>query len=455
MRRTMTDDERIATLDQAIALTTDVRNSLAAPTPPAHDVIDITPGQSVQSALDAAAPGAWLRIAPGTYEGALRIVKAAHFVPLHPPANGQATADQSVWLTSGADATVLVTHDADDVTFLGLGLRNHNAAGEWATVQGSRVLFDRCTGLGDDVHGQHRGWRLEGRQMRLVHCYADDVFLPGRDSSVIGSWQDCDGLEIDKCYLRGGAETVMFGGADAPAADRMPKNIRLTSSTLTHDPAWYAMGAQLKTPFELKCVQGLTMSDCLLEYGGVAEGQGAYLMVLTVRNQDGAAPWSIIEDVVIERCLCRYGGGGVNVLGRDNVHPSGTMRNVTIRDCQFTGLNPQGLWSQGGYYGSGRCTLFGGAPHGVTFDGITFDGSGMSALGYFLNAPEQPTALTLRNWKYCPTEYGWIIDADGMDVPPASANLHALMPDLVYEITATDPGAAAPAAMMWRAPSFP
>jgi hypothetical protein len=435
----MTSDTMIRQLTTAIALTTQVRDALAAPPPSV--VIDVGPGESVQAALDAAASGSTIRLAPATYEGALRIDKSVHLIPLNPPPNGPATADASVWLTSNAEQTVWITPNAADVSLLGIGARNSNPQYEWYHVQGSRVAFDRCVGLGDPVNGQHRGWRMEGHTIAMVHCYADDVGLHGRDSSVIGTWQDLDGLDVDKCYFRGGAETFMAGGADAPSADRMPRNVSITASTLTKNPASYAAGWQLKTPFELKCIKGLYMADCLLEYAGVAEGQAAYLMVLTVRNQDGGAPLSTIEDVTIERCLCRHGGGGVNVLGRDNMHPSGTMRNVTIRDCKFTGLNPSGLWSQGGYYGSGRCVQFDGAPDGVTMDGITMEGTNLNQLGYFLNAPQQPTHLTLRNWKYPTTEYGWYVDNDGMDVPPASTNLRLLMPDLVYEITANDPGA--------------
>jgi hypothetical protein len=444
----MTNEQMAAKLTESITLTTEVRDALQIPPTPS-DVIDVVPGESVQAAIDAADAGATLRFAPGTYDGAIRIDKSLHLIPYNPPPNGLATADASVWLTSHAAETVLITTDADDVSLLGIGARNSNADGEWFYVCGSRVVFDRCVGLGDPQHGQHRGWRPEGKAIRLVNCYADDVFLYGRDSSVVGCWQDLDGLDIDRCYFRGGAETVMFGGADAPAADRMPQHVRITSTTMSHNPAWYALGTQRKTPFELKCVQHVYMADCLLEYAGVAEGQSAYLGVLTVRNQDGHAPWSTIEDVLIERCLFRYGGGGLNILGCENYnqYESGTMRDVTIRDCRFTGMSPDGLWSQhSGYKGSGRCVQFDGAPHAVTMDGITMEGTHMNQLGYFLNAPQQPTALTLRNWKYPPTEYGWYVDNDGMDVPPASANLRALMPDLIYEITSNDPGASVGAA---------
>jgi len=438
----MTNEEMVAKLTESIQLTTEVRDALT-PTPPQPptDVIDVTPGASLQAAIDAADAGATLRLAPGTYDGAVRIDRSLHFVPLNAPPNGPATADASVWLTSSANATVTIAPEADEVSFLGIGCRNANVGGEWFTVQGSRVVFDRVTGLGDPVNGQHRGWRLEGKSTRLVHCYADDVFQVARDTSVVGGWQDCDGVEIDRCFLRGGAETIMFGGADAPSAERMPKNIRITSCTLTHKPEWYAMGAQIKTPFELKCAIGVYMDDCLLEYAGVAEGQGAYLMVLKCTNQNGKAPWTVVKDVTIERCVCRYGGGGVMFLGQDYNYGSEIMSNIAIRDCRFTAMNPDGLWSQSGYKGSGRCTNFDRAPHAVTLDAITMEGTNMSALGYFANAPKQPTALTLRNWKYPSTKYGWKIDAGGGDTPPACTNLRALMPDMVYEITASDPGA--------------
>jgi hypothetical protein len=440
----MTNEEMVLQLSTAIAMTTNVRDALRVtppePEPPA--VIDVTPGNSLQTAIDSADVGSTLRLAPGTYEGAVVINKSLHFVPLNPPPNGPAGRDQSVWLTSSAEETVKILPTADDVSFLGIGYRNSNAQYEWVHIQGTRVLFDRCTGLGDPTHGQHRGWRPEGQEIQFVHCYADDVFLFGRESCVIGSWQDLDGLNVDRCFFRGGAETIMFGGGDAPAADRIPRNIRITSSTLTKNPQWYAMGAQLKNPFELKCAINVYVGDCLMEYGGVAEGQSAYLCVLTVRNQDGYAPWSTIQDVLIERCLFRYGGGGVNILGADDQQASVTMSNVTLRDCRFTDMNPQGLWSQGGYYGSGRGVQFDRAPHAVTMDGITMEGLGMGALGYFMQPPHQPTQLTLRNWKYFTSEYGWKIDSGGQDQPPASANIQALMPDLTYEITANDPGAA-------------
>jgi len=141
------------------------------------------------------------------------------------------------------------------------------------------------------------------------------------------------------------------------------------------------------------------------------------------------------------RCNFRRGGGGINILGHDDQYPSEGLQNVVVRNCCFTEMNPVGIWVIGDWYGSGRGVMFNNKPSSVVLEAITMEGQGMGALGYFANEPQQPVGLTLRNWKYFHSEYGWKIDSGGGDVPPASANIKALMPDLVYEITDHDPGA--------------
>jgi len=440
----MTNEEMVAKLNQAIALETEVRDALAGPSPePPSDIIDVFAGQDLRQVLNDAPAGATLRLTDGTYDSGdvLQISKSVHFITQNTPPE-HASPYASVFLTGRGEQTVFITDEASDVSFLGIGFKQQNPDYELALIRGANVLFDRCYGVGDAMNGLRRGWRTEGFKTKFVNCYADNIFRPGRDTCVIGAWQDTNGLEVDRCYLRGGAETIMFGGADSPSSDRVCKNIRITNSTLTKNPDWYAQGAQLKTPLELKSCEHVYVADCVLEYAGVSEGQGAYLLVLTVRNQDGNAPWSRIHDVTIERCHFSKGGGGINFLGHDDMYPSEDLDGVTIKNCAFVEMNPSGLWSQGGYYGSGRCTMFNRAPKNITLDAITMDGVDMAALGYFANTPDQPVGLVMQNWKYCKTEYGWKIDSGGMDVPPASTNILVLMPDLTYNITANDAGAA-------------
>lgn len=431
----MTTEQQIALLDSSIHATQAVRDSLAGE----HDRIHVHAGESIQAAIDAAPHGATIVIEPATYDEALVIGKSVMLAPSTPLRHGRATNDASVWVTSAADATILVT--GTGITITGIGIRNRVDSYDAVDIYGARVLFDRCTALGDPAHGMRRGWLTHGTTTRILGCYCDDVFNIGRDTCCIGGWEGGADIIIDDCYLCGGAEGILYGGADCSAPDKIPHHITITHSTITKNPAWFAMGVTIKNALELKAADHVYIADCVWEYAGISGGQAAYLIVLTVRNQDGNAPWSHVEDVLIERCVCRYGGGGVSFLGHDDSYSSGSLDRVTLRNVKFTGMSPDGIWAQPPHYGSGWGAMFNNAPLNVTLDGITMEGTNMHTLGNFANVPNQPVGLVMRNWKYFPSEYGWKIDGGSMDVPPACDHLRELMPDLVYEITASDEGA--------------
>jgi len=446
----MTNDEMVKQLDIAIDATISVRNALAGP--PAN-TIKVPLGASLQAAIDSAPANSTLQLEDGTYPGAIRLTKALQFIGANPPAAGRATHDTAhSWITSSDTDTITVTNTTDPVKFTGIGFRNSNASGGLVNHLGSHLVLDRCVGLGDPTNGQRRGMIMNGSDWSVLGNYWDDIILSSKETVVLGGWDGTrDGL-IDDCYLRGGSITVMFGGADSKSADRIPTNITIRNSTLTKNPAWFAAGRQIKNAFELKSAINVTMRGCILEYAGLAEGQGAYCLLFTVRNQDGTAPWSCVKNVLIENCTGRYCAGAISFLGFDDNHQSDILDNVTIRNCTFTDITRDGPWtytdaSGAVHTGSGRVTLFNNAPAHVTLEALTFapgPNANLQALGYFPPANHtpklEPVALTLRNWKYPPTTYGWKIDAGPLDTPPSSTHLQAYMPDLTYAITATDPG---------------
>ena len=53
------------------------------------------------------------------------------------------------------------------------------------------------------------------------------------------------------------------------------------------------------------------------------EAQVGYAILLTPRNQDGKAPWVVLEDVTIRHNVVRHAGGGVSITGEDSNIPSG------------------------------------------------------------------------------------------------------------------------------------
>ncbi len=54
-----------------------------------------------------------------------------------------------------------------------------------------------------------------------------------------------------------------------------------------------------------------------------------------MRNQDGRAPWSVVEDVTFVNNVVRASTSGVNILGRDDNHPSQPTKRIVIRNNLF------------------------------------------------------------------------------------------------------------------------
>jgi hypothetical protein len=76
-----------------------------------------------------------------------------------------------------------------------------------------------------------------------------------------------------------------------------------------------------------------------------AHAQNGFAILFTVRNQDGGAPWSAVEDVTFVNNVVRHVGGGINILGRDDNHPSQQTRRLEIRNNVF--LDVGGSWGAG------------------------------------------------------------------------------------------------------------
>jgi hypothetical protein len=100
----------------------------------------------------------------------------------------------------------------------------------------------------------------------------------------------------------------------------------------------------VKNLFELKNAKDVVIDGNLLE-NNWTDAQSGYCVLFTVRNQDGGAQWSTVDTVTFTNNILRHGPGGINILGRDDVHPSGITRNITIRNNLFDDLTT--AWGNG------------------------------------------------------------------------------------------------------------
>jgi hypothetical protein len=88
----------------------------------------------------------------------------------------------------------------------------------------------------------------------------------------------------------------------------------------------------------LKNAQRILINGNVFEYNW-ADAQVGYALLFTVRNQNGAAPWSVVRDVSFTNNLVRHTASGLHMHGFDNYHPSKWTQRVLIANNLFDDVN--------------------------------------------------------------------------------------------------------------------
>ena len=133
--------------------------------------------------------------------------------------------------------------------------------------------------------------------------------------------------------MEAGAENILFGGSDPSIAGLVPTGIEIRNNLLTKPLEWRGK-VGIKCSLELKNARNVEIT------GNIIENSFDEMAIrLTVRNQDGKAPWSVVEDVLMQNNWIRNSGGGINILGKDDAYESAEMKRVKIVNNLFTGID--------------------------------------------------------------------------------------------------------------------
>lgn len=206
------------------------------------------------------------------------------------------------------------------------------------------LVIERCYLHGDPLVGARRGIILNSAATVVVDSWLADFKMTGGDSQAIIGWAGPGPYLIHNNYLEAAGENLMFGGADPAIRDRVPADIEIRGNHFAKPVAWKA-GApgyagttwSIKNLLELKNARRVQVDGNLFEHNW-AESQNGFAILFTVRNQEGSAPWSVVEDVTFSNNIVRHVANGINILGRDNNHRSQQTRRIVIRNNLFTDL---------------------------------------------------------------------------------------------------------------------
>jgi hypothetical protein len=404
-------DKARTLLEQSVAAGQAALNELAPPPPLTPISID-TP-DAFDRALSAAIPGAVLILDPAlVYPGPVKIiqpqisVKVAGTIPM-----GRIAIDFPLpKFMAGFNIA------ADSVTLGGIEIHHIDPLTDIVKFSGRNTVISSCRILGDPIKGAKRGIAANGGGgCAITRNWIDDCMQasPGSDSQAICAWDMAPGLLIEDNFMRGGSETLLFGGADSISAERMPADVIVRGNDITARPEWQGKPIGVKMRVEFKALRRALFEANNVEYCW-KQGQDGYLLGATVRNQDGKATWSTVEDVEVRDSTFSHGAAALNMLGVDNNHPSGTMTRFVVRRCKFIDLDPVKYGT-----GSARMILIGEATKDCTIDANTFEGTRMSSQIYFYGKGVND-GLVVTNNRWPSSTYGIFGEGAGVGLNPAT-----------------------------------
>jgi len=220
------------------------------------------------------------------------------------------------------------------------------------------LVFDRVYVHGNPRVNLRRAFALNSAATAIINSYVSEIHEVGADSQAIGAWSGPGPFKIVNNYLEAAGENVLFGGADPPIRDLVPSDIEIRGNhffkPLTwriEDPSYAGTPWTVKNLFELKNARRVLIDGNLFEHNWM-HGQGGTAIVLTVRNQDGAAPWSVVEDVTFTNNIVRHTGTGIGMHNRDGNFPSQPTKRILIRNNLFVDVNGVRWGGLGHFFGA-------------------------------------------------------------------------------------------------------
>lgn len=197
------------------------------------------------------------------------------------------------------------------------------------------LVFDRCYIHSTGLNKARRGVALNSARTDIINSHISGFAGAGDETQAICGWNGPGPFKIVNNFIEGGAQNIMFGGADPSVPNLIPSDIEIKQNYLFKPAAWSGGVATIKGVIELKMGRNITIDGNVLESEALT---GAF--ILTVRNQNGRAPWSTLEDINITNNIVRHSGTGFSILGKDDAQPSQQAKRIRIANNLLVDIVP-------------------------------------------------------------------------------------------------------------------
>jgi hypothetical protein len=199
-------------------------------------------------------------------------------------------------------------------------------------------IFDRCYIHGNSTTSIRHCVSLNTAYAQIINSYISDVHESGNgDNQAIWIVNGPGPFTFVNNYLEAAGENVLVGGEDPLIPNLVPSNIEFRRNQIKKQTTWLGVW-KVKNLFELKSARKVKVDGNLMEFNW-GDAQGGTAVLFTVRNQNGGAPWSVVEDVSFTNNIVRHVTGGVSFLGRDDIHTSEQAKRIIVGNNLFDDMN--------------------------------------------------------------------------------------------------------------------
>jgi hypothetical protein len=327
-------------------------------------------GGQLQLALNAAQPGDTIVLESGaTFRGNFIlpkkggsgwiIVRSGASDALLPPPGVRAGPDTAAvmakMVTPNSSPVIVTAPGAHHYRFIGVEFtvgKNVGRIGSIVAFGGRQarasdtphhLVLDRCYVHGHRALDGFRGVLLNSGWSAIIDSHISEMHVRGFDSQAILGYNGPGPFKIVNNYLEGAGENIMFGGADPLIRDLVPSDIQISGNRLTKPPAWdqadpsyNGVSWTMKNLLELKNAQRVLVEGNVLEN---VFGEGGAALLLTPRNQENSAPWSVVQDVVFRNNIVRNVSVGAKIQGSDEGFPSQRTRRIVVSNNLWLGVS--------------------------------------------------------------------------------------------------------------------
>lgn len=323
------------------------------------------------AAPDSSLPAAGVRIDP-SYSGSLAKIRSTQNGPAFKTV-GAAT----YWRLMFLEILPSVSTSAANLLELGA------VGSEQPTLASvpQHLVIDRCYVHGNPSYAQRRGIALNSGDTQILNSYISDI-KDQADTQAIAGWNGPGPYLIENNYIEAAAENILFGGNDPAIQNLVPSNITIRRNLITKAAGWISTiwGPTIKNLIELKNADTVMIEGNTIENNWAA-GQQGYSIVLTPRNQDNTAPWSVVQNVTVQNNVIRHVAAVFNILGYDDEAISRQTNNIVVRNNLVYDVSTS--YSTPDNPGNGWFAVIGNGPRNITFDHNTVDNDGDDTFAFY------------------------------------------------------------------------